>query len=604
VSEVDATFIVNTTVPLGTIQGLTYVVLDVWANYEVMVASVPPAGTYHQTLNSTGSHAAGYWRYTGSVGGLTTLAKITFAPITGAFLAVPSGFWDNSGQGPWGFKMGFQRRALVITGGTWTAAAKTLVKTGAFIDYTWNAGESIYVTAGTAATAGWYEIASRDSDDQITLTTSIGANNSDTQTQGIGVQAEVSYAHDATTLADMDAVAAKITLALSAGGIPGALCNWTDTGHPGSFGSPALLRGYFTITSPYGGDEATITPPTAPGSGTDWSAAGWPFTASLAVVTTGSGTEGGTPAWESVPAPDTTSDIDPTKMPARMSRTAVSNGTAPAVFDVDVIAWNGRATGDDVTNPLPAPWTRRLKIRDVKFWQERFTFAAGELIVCSQAGDYYNFFIDNFQNIVDSDPVVIPLSSKEVTIIDFLSPFQKSLVAFTLAGRQFQVGFTDVLTPSSASATLSTEYTTLSIRPQSMGERLYFLASQGFSSQLREYTFDEQAVTGNADDVSAHVPEYLPALPRSLEVSPNNQMALVLPVAGSQIIIYKAFWDANNIKQQSAWSTYDFDDKYLISDIVVIEDYCYMLALCDTLWTIERFSLPQEPKCVPMETVQ
>lgn len=605
VSEVDATFILNITVTLGTIQGITYVVSGVWSTYEIMVANVPASGTYHQTLTSTTGHDAGYWRYTGGTGGLTTLAKIVFAPVTGTFLAVPSGFWDNSGQGPWGFKMGFKRRNIAVTAGTWTAAAKTLVQTGAFIDYVWNEGESIYIGAGTAATPGWYAIVSRDSDDQITLATSIGADNADTVATGIGVEALVSYPRDTTTLASMEDVAAKLTTLLTSGGAPGALCAWTDTGHPGGFGSPALLRGYFTITSPYGGNEATITTPTPPGSGTDWSAAGWPFTASTSTVTTGSGTSGGTPAWDSVAAPDATSDIDPTKMPVRMTRTAVSNGTNPAVFDVDVVDWNVRESGDDTTNPIPTPWTTGLRARDLCFYQDRFVFAAGEFLVMSAAGDYYNFFLADYLNLVDSDPVIVPLSSEEITVIDYITPYQKSLGLITLAGRQYQAGFTDVLKPGSVAITAATNYTTLSIRPKVMGARLYFIGIEGYGTQVLEYGFDDQAVTGDAANITGHVPGYVPATIRTLETSQNNQMALILPTAEVQntIYVYKTFWSKDQ-KQQSAWDTYDFDTGCFIADIVVIEDYCYVLVKKDKLWAMERFSLPQEPKCVPLETVQ
>ena len=63
-----------------------------------------------------------------------------------------------------------------ITGdGGWTEATKTLTKTGAFTSYTFVAGDTIAVTAGTGATAGTYTIASRTSNNAIVLTTSIGA---------------------------------------------------------------------------------------------------------------------------------------------------------------------------------------------------------------------------------------------------------------------------------------------------------------------------------------------------------------------------------------------------------------------------------------------
>lgn len=66
------------------------------------------------------------------------------------------------------------------TGANITTAALTglgtiITKTGAFTNYTRQAGDYVKVNSGTNATAGYYRIASRDSADQITLSTSAGA---------------------------------------------------------------------------------------------------------------------------------------------------------------------------------------------------------------------------------------------------------------------------------------------------------------------------------------------------------------------------------------------------------------------------------------------
>lgn len=67
------------------------------------------------------------------------------------------------------------RAPIELEGATWTEATKTLTLTGAFANYTWleaDVGEDV---SGTGANAGTYEIASRVSDNAITLATSIGA---------------------------------------------------------------------------------------------------------------------------------------------------------------------------------------------------------------------------------------------------------------------------------------------------------------------------------------------------------------------------------------------------------------------------------------------
>ena len=64
---------------------------------------------------------------------------------------------------------GKDRFGFAITGGTWTASAKALQTTGSFSGYTQAAGDIIWISSATAGTDGWYKIASKDSDNQLTL---------------------------------------------------------------------------------------------------------------------------------------------------------------------------------------------------------------------------------------------------------------------------------------------------------------------------------------------------------------------------------------------------------------------------------------------------
>jgi hypothetical protein len=65
----------------------------------------------------------------------------------------------------------------VVTGttATWTAATLTLTDTGAFADYTFAAGDKLEVRAGTGATTGFYELASRTDDDSVVLLASMSS---------------------------------------------------------------------------------------------------------------------------------------------------------------------------------------------------------------------------------------------------------------------------------------------------------------------------------------------------------------------------------------------------------------------------------------------
>lgn len=67
------------------------------------------------------------------------------------------------------------RAQISIATADWTASTKTITKTGAFANYTFLAGDQIEITVG--GTPGWYEIATRTSDDAITLVSSLSSTN-------------------------------------------------------------------------------------------------------------------------------------------------------------------------------------------------------------------------------------------------------------------------------------------------------------------------------------------------------------------------------------------------------------------------------------------
>lgn len=66
-------------------------------------------------------------------------------------------------------------KPLTITAATWTEATRTLTKTGLFAEYAFAAGDRVYISGGTGATAGTYLVESRTSANAIVLQTSIGA---------------------------------------------------------------------------------------------------------------------------------------------------------------------------------------------------------------------------------------------------------------------------------------------------------------------------------------------------------------------------------------------------------------------------------------------
>jgi len=301
-------------------------------------------------------------------------------------------------------------------------------------------------------------------------------------------------------------------------------------------------------------------------------------------------------------------------MPIKIVRTSLG---PPVEFTVSLIAdgegatkadgtydrWGFRETGDEDTNPLPSLWKEGLNLSDASFHRNRLVLAGDENIVFSQAGDFFKFFLEDFDDIGDSDPIDIALSAEEVTLVEFIVPFRKSLVIFTKSGRQFDLNAPEALTPSTAAITSSTTYHTKpGVRPAVLGDALYFAAEQVGNTQLLEYFYSDTEAANTAADVSSHVEGYPPADIKTIRVVLNNDTVLLLSKGVAhdhEIYVYRFYWgqnaQGNAARLQSAWGKYVFHQDDRIVDIGIVGADCYMLVENALGYFVSRFSVPAEP---------
>ena len=671
VSIADYTIIANTTVPLGVTTTPSFTVTAEWPTYEQMVAHTPtslPGSTtinsagdlsYHKTNNDSAAEPAGYYQY--SVTG-NTFPTIQFAAVASGAGGVPA---DWSGTTLRGFRIRFEKRQDSFTGGTWTAATKTLVKTNNWLSYNFQSGDQVYISAGTGWSAGWYTIVQKVDASTLILASGSGSDGVNVAGAGIGQEYRIAYNGTGGVLPSMHDVAQFIQTQLQGAGAIDALVEWTDT---------AADTGYFTITAPWRGGGAKVTTvttnPSPPGGGA-YDDSGGAFKPAGAVLVLGGGTGPRTlpynQRWTRVAAPgDADGSIDQTKAPIKMVRqTAPSSGTvtgvsvanpthittgaahglvtgqtvaiagtnttattvgsfvvtvldsthftipvnvsavtagtgtytANAYFTYDFIPWSNRTSGTDATNPTPSIFKKNNTIADIGFIQQRFVIAAGEHIVTSAASDLFRFYLDDANNLVDSDPIDAPLSSDRVTIIDRIAHVRDTLYVTTLAGVQHALASQGPLTPSSVSFPRSTTLQTLRTPPVVLDPVVYVGAASGGKSELREAFFVEQQVPTDAANVSSHVSGtaidagLLPSDLQTLTAHANSRTVFALPAPGSNILyLYKSFWSGPR-KEQSAWSQWTFDSGLRVSDPAVIDDYLYVLVEINSQFSIEKIPI-------------
>ena len=258
--------------------------------------------------------------------------------------------------------------------------------------------------------------------------------------------------------------------------------------------------------------------------------------------------------WKETVEPNIDIELDAATMP----HTLIYDGTS---YTFDEADYADREVGNDLTNPFPSFLDNT--INDVFFHRNRLGLLADENVIFSEAGEYFNFFAKTVLTLVDSAPIDVAVSNNQVSILRHAVPFNETLLLFSDYS-QFKLSAVQVLTPETVSIDVTTRFeTSLEAKPVGAGKYVYFPTSKGSFSGIREYFVDAEAETNDANEITAHVPEYLQGTAIGMAAASNEDMLLVLTDEDRTVIYpYKYFWSGRE-KLQSAWSKWKFSGNVL-----------------------------------------
>lgn len=223
-------------------------------------------------------------------------------------------------------------------------------------------------------------------------------------------------------------------------------------------------------------------------------------------------------------------------------------------FELKTTPWSGRKAGDRTSNPDPS--FIGSPINNLFFYKNRLGFLSADKVVMSEAGEYFNLFRTTVTNLLDSDPIDIGVATTNVTNLESAEAFQENLILFSNRG-QFVLKGGDLLTPSTVSVNPITNYDQATgINPISLGSYIYFPFTRGNFSGLREFAVSATGDTYTAEEVTNHIPSYIPKNVIDVAGSSTEDVIAVLSSETKDTLyIYKYFWSGNQ-KILSAWSKF------------------------------------------------
>lgn len=256
--------------------------------------------------------------------------------------------------------------------------------------------------------------------------------------------------------------------------------------------------------------------------------------------------------WTETIKPNIPYQLDASTMPHLLIRQP--NGS----FTFEEAEWGDRVAGDETS--IPTPTFVGQTISDVFFFQNRLGFLSGENVNMSRTAEYFDFFAKTARTLLDDDPIDVAASHTKVSLLKHAIPFDRKLLLFS-DQTQFIFKGADFLTPKNSSIAQTTEYeASTTARPAAAGNVVYFPATRGGFTSIREYYVIDDTDRSDASDVTSHVSKYIPDGVYAMTASTTeNALVALTDQDTSTIYVYKYHW-AGREKMQSAWFKYTFND--------------------------------------------
>jgi hypothetical protein len=281
----------------------------------------------------------------------------------------------------------------------------------------------------------------------------------------------------------------------------------------------------------------------------------------------------GAGVWKETTAQDILYRLDAATMPHVLVRE--SNGT----FTFRQATWTDRLVGDEERSPTPSFVGQ--KINDVFLHRNRLGFLAGENVVLSASGDFFNFWRRTLTTVLDTDPIDIGPSFPKVSILRHAQSYNGDLLCFA-ESVQFRITGGDLLTPKSAAMRVLGEFAVdTNCKPVSSGAFLHWVGKDNDRAVVRELWLDETGTIQPPLEANSHCPDYVPKNIFKLTASTDlNILVGVSTTNQNRLYIYKYYWSGKE-KPQASWSYWDLGSTILSCDFIDTDLYLVLLSGAD-----------------------
>ena len=286
--------------------------------------------------------------------------------------------------------------------------------------------------------------------------------------------------------------------------------------------------------------------------------------------------------WVETTGPGIKFELDSATLPHQIVRQ--SDGS----FKYEPVTYNDRTVGDDETNPIPSFVGK--KISNLFFYRNRLGFLAGDSVVLSKAGDFFNFFATSAVQAVADDPIDISASSTRPAVLKYARSTSAGLVLFGERDQFLLSTDGDVLSPTTAKVnTLSSFECDAEVEAESLGTTMAFVAKTPLFTRVYEIGDISTDRAPTMGETTAIVPEFIPASADSLATSSTQSMISIGTVGKNKMFQYRFIEQRDG--RASSWYTWTLTGNLL--DQFFDQSTLYVVVTSDSQVFLKSYDLTQ-----------
>ena len=254
--------------------------------------------------------------------------------------------------------------------------------------------------------------------------------------------------------------------------------------------------------------------------------------------------------------------------------------------------WKPRAVGDEETNPNPS--FVGYPVDAIGFFKNRLIFTSRQNVICSQAGDYFNFFADTVITIVDSDPIDISASTLRPVRFTTVLGSPRGLLMFGDNAQYILETTTEAFSPKTAEINILANFSaTDRISPVDIGTSYVFLEEGQRASSIFEMDVGgSSSGKSNIMELTRYLPTYIPTGISKIKASNAAGLLAIHSYSTPNSFYLYRWFEAGDQGRISSWfkwnlpgtiETFDFDEgtmyvvtkhgsNYVLSTVSLVTD--------------------------------